>query len=90
VATAAADFRATFIQSLEDWLGVRLLDRITRKVSLTEVGQSYYERCVQILVDMEDADRIAEALQVRPRGLLRVNAAPPIPNIIASSRFASW
>src|SRR5688572_20042842 len=37
------------VQSLEERLGVRVLNRSTRKVSLTEVGQAYYERCVQIL-----------------------------------------
>lgn len=60
------------VQSLEDRLGVRLLNRTTRKVSLTEVGQAYYERCIQILADIEQADDIAGALQSVPRGTLRV------------------
>ena len=49
------------VQSLEDRLGARLLQRTTRKVSLTEVGKAYYDRCVQILADIEQADDIAEA-----------------------------
>ncbi|MCA6110991.1 LysR family transcriptional regulator [Bradyrhizobium cenepequi] len=60
------------IQSLEDRLGVRLLNRTTRKVSLTEIGRTYYDRCVQILADIEQADDIAGALHSTPRGTLRV------------------
>jgi DNA-binding transcriptional LysR family regulator len=61
------------IQSLEDRLGARLLNRTTRKVSLTETGKAYYERSRQILMDLEEADRIADALQSTPRGTLRVH-----------------
>ncbi|MBR0751890.1 LysR family transcriptional regulator [Bradyrhizobium jicamae] len=60
------------VQSLEDRLGVRLLNRTTRKVSLTEVGKAYYDRAVQILADIEQADDIAGALQSVPRGTLRI------------------
>ena len=59
------------VQALEDRLGARLLNRTTRKVSLTEVGKAYYDRCVQILADIEQADDIAGALQSTPRGTLR-------------------
>ncbi|KJC58231.1 LysR family transcriptional regulator [Bradyrhizobium sp. LTSPM299] len=60
------------VQSLEDRLGARLLNRTTRKVSLTEVGQAYYDRAIQILADIEQADDIAGALQSVPRGTLRI------------------
>jgi DNA-binding transcriptional LysR family regulator len=60
------------IQALEERLGVRLLNRTTRKVSVTEVGRAYYDRCVQILSDIEQADDIAGALQSTPRGTLRI------------------
>ncbi len=60
------------VQALEERLGARLLNRTTRKVSLTEVGKAYYDRCVQILADIEQADDIAGALQSTPRGILRV------------------
>jgi DNA-binding transcriptional LysR family regulator len=60
------------VQALEDRLGARLLNRTTRRVSLTEVGKAYYDRCVQILADIEQADGIAGALQLTPRGTLRV------------------
>lgn len=60
------------VQSLEDRLGARLLNRTTRKVSLTEIGQAYYDRCVQILADIEHADEVAGAQQSVPRGTLRI------------------
>ncbi|WP_454855581.1 LysR family transcriptional regulator [Rhizobium binxianense] len=60
------------VQSLEDRLGVRLLNRTTRKVSLTETGKYYYERSAQILADLEEADQTASALSTTPRGTLRI------------------
>jgi DNA-binding transcriptional LysR family regulator len=71
------------VQSLEDRLGARLLNRTTRKVSLTEVGKAYYERCIQILADIEQADDIAGALQSTPRGTLRIYTATHIVPFIA-------
>ena len=58
----------THVRSLEERLGVRLLNRSTRRVSLTEAGQIYYERCLQILAEVEDADRVAQALQSTAAG----------------------
>ncbi len=60
------------VQALERALGVRLLNRTTRRVSLTEVGRDYHERCSQILQELQEADEAAAALQVTPRGRLRV------------------
>jgi DNA-binding transcriptional LysR family regulator len=60
------------VQALENALGVRLLNRTTRQVTLTEIGREYYERCAQILHELEEADEAAGALQVTPRGRLRV------------------
>jgi DNA-binding transcriptional LysR family regulator len=73
----------THVQALEERLGVRLLNRSTRKVSLTEVGHAYYERCVQILAEADDADQIAQALQSTPRGTLRLNTSVAIPPFLA-------
>jgi DNA-binding transcriptional LysR family regulator len=75
----------THVKSLEDRLGVRLLNRTTRSVSLTEAGRVYYERCVQILSEIEDADEAAQVLQSKPRGVLRLNTSPGIPRVIAPS-----
>jgi DNA-binding transcriptional LysR family regulator len=60
------------VQALENALGVRLLNRTTRRVSLTEIGRDYYERCSQILQELGEAEEAASALQVTPRGRLRV------------------
>lgn len=60
------------VQALEDRLGARLLNRTTRKVSLTEIGQIYYERSTQILADLDAADRIVGSLHATPRGKLRI------------------
>jgi DNA-binding transcriptional LysR family regulator len=62
------------VQTLEDRLGARLLNRTTRRVSPTEAGQDYYERAVRILADMEDAEAVAGDMQTVPRGQLRVTA----------------
>ena len=71
------------VQALEDRLGARLLNRTTRKVSLTEVGRAYYDRCIQILADIEQADDIAGALQSTPRGTLRIYTATHIVQFVA-------
>jgi len=68
----SATMVSAHVQALEDHLGARLLNRTTRKVSLTEIGRAYYERAVQILADLDDADRMAGALQDAPRGTLRL------------------
>ncbi len=62
------------IGELENRLGARLLNRTTRKLSLTEVGQAYYERCSRILADLEEAEQAVADLHAAPRGRLRVNA----------------
>jgi len=62
------------IQELESWLGARLLNRTTRRLSLTEVGTGFYERAARILEAVEEAKNAAGALQTAPRGRLRINA----------------
>ncbi|WPC06649.1 LysR family transcriptional regulator [Pseudomonas benzenivorans] len=59
---------------LEERLGVRLLNRTTRKLRLTEVGQAYYERCRQIMLDFAEAEQAVMQLQQAPSGLLRITA----------------
>ena len=61
------------VQALEQHLGVRLLNRTTRRLSLTEAGQRYLERCVTILDELEDAERAITELTANPRGILRIN-----------------
>src|SRR6202051_2981366 len=63
-----------YVIELEQELGAELLVRTTRSASPTENGQAYYERCIAILADLEEADLAVARLQSEPRGLLRVNA----------------
>ena len=63
-----------YVAALEDQLGVRLLNRTTRSLSVTEIGAEYLQRCRQILDHVEDAHQAATSLQIEPRGLLRINA----------------
>ena len=62
-----------YVIDLERDLGVQLLNRTTRNVSATENGLAYYERCVAILAELEEADLAVTRLQAEPRGMLRVN-----------------
>jgi DNA-binding transcriptional LysR family regulator len=71
------------VQALENALGVRLLNRTTRRVSLTEIGRGYYERCVQLLQDLEEADEAAGAQQATPRGQLRVYCQQGVGRFVA-------
>lgn len=63
------------IVRLETRLGVQLLERTTRSVRLTELGELYLERCQRVLEEAEQAELVLDASQSRPRGTLRI-AAP--------------
>jgi LysR family transcriptional regulator, regulator for bpeEF and oprC len=63
------------IAQLEATLKVRLLQRTTRKVSLTEVGRLYFDRCVRVLEDLEAANLAVAELQSMPYGTLRLSAS---------------
>ena len=62
------------VQDLEAHLGARLLNRTTRKVSLTEAGQVYHERSTQLLAELAATEGAVGELHARPRGQLRVTA----------------
>ncbi|WP_217354241.1 LysR family transcriptional regulator [Ruegeria arenilitoris] len=62
------------VSELETHLSARLINRTTRRMSLTEAGSLYFERVVQILDDLEEADGTLQAGQSTPSGLLRVSA----------------
>jgi DNA-binding transcriptional LysR family regulator len=62
------------ISDLEERLDARLLQRTTRKLSLTDAGRTYFDYCVRIVNEVEDAERAVGRLQATPRGLLRVTA----------------
>lgn len=62
------------IARLEASLGVRLLDRTTRTVSLTSAGREMYGRCARIVDEVNEANRVVTGMLSRPRGELKVNA----------------
>jgi DNA-binding transcriptional LysR family regulator len=62
------------VSELEERLGARLLQRTTRRLSLTDVGRIYYDYAARIVGEAEDAERAVGSLQETPRGVLRVTA----------------
>ncbi len=81
------------IGTLEDELGVRLLNRTTRKLSLTEAGRLYHERSKRILAEIDDARLSVTQLEAEPRGMLRLSVpvtfgrlhiAPALPEFLAN------
>lgn len=80
-----------YVTRLENRLGARLLNRTTRRLSLTEVGRAFYERSQAGLRELEEAEAEVSRLQGAPRGTLRINApmsfgilhiAPAIPEFL--------
>jgi DNA-binding transcriptional LysR family regulator len=63
------------VAELETHLQTRLLNRTTRRISLTETGRSFYERCVQLLADLDEAEQEASRAAVVPRGTIKLTAA---------------
>ncbi|UJQ93934.1 LysR family transcriptional regulator [Mariluticola halotolerans] len=63
-----------YVTDLEDYLGVRLMNRTTRKLSLTEAGEAYYREVVQLLQQLDDLDATITNQTSEARGLLRVSA----------------
>ena len=64
------------VKELEARLGVRLLQRTTRRVSPTLDGEAYYQRCLRLVADLEDAESAFAG--AKPRGLLHVNVHPTL------------
>src|SRR6266404_7596816 len=59
------------IAGLEARLGVRLIERSTRRFRVTEVGQAFYERCRTIMLDVQQANAVASEALGEPRGVIR-------------------
>jgi DNA-binding transcriptional LysR family regulator len=80
------------VAHLEDRMGLRLLNRTTRRLSLTEAGAAFYEGCRRVVAEAEAAERAVTRLASAPRGRLKVNApmsfgvrhlAPALPDFMA-------
>lgn len=79
-----------YVGDLERELGVQLLNRTTRQASPTETGQTYYERALTVLADLDAADQVATQAQATPRGLLRVNAPMSFGTIMLGPMIADF
>lgn len=80
------------VQELEAHLGVRLLQRTTRRVTVTPEGRDYYEKTARILCELEDIDSAFTAARSKPRGQLRIDVGgstardvliPALPDFLA-------
>ncbi len=63
-----------YVIDLEHWLGTQLFQRTTRKLSLTDTGKTYLDRCRQVVTEVNDIKHAASERQVEPQGLLRITA----------------
>ena len=70
------------IKQLEAHLGVQLLQRTTRQISLTLDGAAYYPRCVRLLADLEETEAVFSAARQNPKGLLRVDMPAGVGRLI--------
>jgi LysR family transcriptional regulator, regulator for bpeEF and oprC len=78
------------VSRLEDKLRARLLNRTSRRITLTHEGSAYFERCRQVLLDLEEAEARIAQVQAQPRGRLRVLVPRALGNNIllpAMTRF---
>lgn len=80
--TAAADAldvsqpsMVRLLASLEESLGVRLINRTTRRMALTDEGREYYERCKLVLSQVDEAEASLTARRAEPRGRLRITSS---------------
>jgi DNA-binding transcriptional LysR family regulator len=71
------------IAALEEQLGVRLLERSTRKLSVTDIGQSFYERCEAVLSGVEAAEAVVAVAKAEPAGTVRMAMPPGFAPMIA-------
>src|SRR5438067_11541251 len=71
----SASAASRHVADLEAHLDTRLLNRTTGRLSLTETGQAFHERCVQLLADLEEAEEMVTAAAIVPRGTLRLTAS---------------
>lgn len=78
------------IQHLESYLSARLLNRSTRSLSLTEIGKSYHEFCVRVLMQIEQERELILGLQSEPRGSLIVMAPKSFGNLFVGAAIADF
>ena len=78
------------LRTLEETLGVRLLDRTTRQVQLTESGHLYFQRCKNLLDELEDATHALQGMQDEFKGVIRVTAPVDLGAVVISGLVAEF
>jgi DNA-binding transcriptional LysR family regulator len=78
------------VSELEAHLDARLLNRTTRRLSLTEGGQAFYERCVQLLADLDEAEVAVTSASILPRGTLRLTSSATFASRHLASAIAAF
>lgn len=71
-------FVSRALAGLEADLGVRLLNRTTRRMSVTDVGQTFYQHCAAVAAEAEAAREAVDQRRATPRGLMRVSCPGPL------------
>jgi DNA-binding transcriptional LysR family regulator len=66
------------VGELEARLGVRLIQRSTRKFAITEIGQEYYQHCVAMLVEADAAQEVIDRSRAEPQGVVRISCPPAL------------
>ena len=79
-----------YVAQLESRLGARLLNRSTRRISITEVGQAYYERCVDVLAEIDEMEDAVGDATTAARGTLRINAPMTFGTLHLSTAIAEY
>ncbi|MCB1910156.1 MAG: LysR family transcriptional regulator [Rhodocyclaceae bacterium] len=87
ISTSAA---SRHVAQLEAHLNVRLLNRTTRRVSATEEGYAYFERCTQLLADVEEAEAVVAGGAAVPRGRLRITAPGALATLCLAPALAAF
>jgi DNA-binding transcriptional LysR family regulator len=78
------------IKALEQRLGAKLLNRTTRRQSLTEIGARYYAQCLDVLARIEAAESEAMEMRSRPRGKLKISAPVTLGSHLLAPVFADY
>ncbi|BDB19240.1 LysR family transcriptional regulator [Pseudomonas sp. CYM-20-01] len=78
------------VSALENVLDTRLLQRSTRRLSVTDAGRRFYERCTKILADLENAEAEASNAALKPRGTLRVHCVPGLARQLVTSAVLEY
>lgn len=83
-------YASKLVTRLEERLGARLLVRTTRKLTLTETGKAYYERCTEAIRGLEEAELLATDSQQAPRGTLRVSLPSAFGTLFVTGAIAEF